>query len=40
MRSLEEIRVAIIALGYVGLLLAVEFAKWRPVVAFDSVVAR
>jgi UDP-N-acetyl-D-galactosamine dehydrogenase len=35
MRTLEEIRVAIIGLGYVGLPLAVEFGKRRPVVGFD-----
>jgi UDP-N-acetyl-D-galactosamine dehydrogenase len=35
MNSLAEIRLAIIGLGYVGLPLAVEFGKIRPVVGFD-----
>jgi len=35
MKSLSEIKLAIIGLGYVGLPLAVEFAKQRPVVGFD-----
>lgn len=33
--SLESTKVAVIGLGYVGLPLAVEFAKHRPVVGFD-----
>jgi len=33
--KLEEIRIAVIGLGYVGLPLAVEFGKRRPVVGFD-----
>ena len=33
--SLDNIKLAIIGLGYVGLPLAVEFAKKRPVVGFD-----
>lgn len=33
--SLESSRLAVIGLGYVGLPLAVEFAKHRPVVGFD-----
>lgn len=33
--SLEELRVAVIGLGYVGLPLAVEFGKKRAVVGFD-----
>lgn len=33
--SVKEARLAIIGLGYVGLPLAVEFAKWRSVVGFD-----
>ena len=33
--SLDNIKLAIIGLGYVGLPLAVEFAGKRPVVAFD-----
>ena len=35
MRSTSELRLAVIGLGYVGLPLAVEFAKTRPVVGFD-----
>lgn len=35
MKSLAGIRLAIIGLGYVGLPLAVEFGKLRPVVGFD-----
>ena len=35
MRSTSEFRLAVIGLGYVGLPLAVEFAKKRPVVGFD-----
>ena len=31
----EELKVAVIGLGYVGLPLAVEFAKRRPVVGYD-----
>ena len=33
--SLEASRLAVIGLGYVGLPLAVEFGKHRPVVGFD-----
>lgn len=33
--KLEDLRIAVIGLGYVGLPLAVEFAKVRPVVGFD-----
>ena len=33
--KLEDARIAIIGLGYVGLPLAVEFGKQRPVVGFD-----
>ncbi|CAB3638007.1 Vi polysaccharide biosynthesis UDP-N-acetylglucosamine C-6 dehydrogenase TviB [Trinickia soli] len=33
--NLEDIKLAIIGLGYVGLPLAVEFGKQRPVVGFD-----
>lgn len=33
--ALDEIRLAVIGLGYVGLPLAVEFGKHRPVVGFD-----
>ncbi len=35
MRSTSELRLAVVGLGYVGLPLAVEFAKTRPVVGFD-----
>jgi UDP-N-acetyl-D-galactosamine dehydrogenase len=35
MINLEEIKLAVIGLGYVGLPLAVEFGKRRPVVGFD-----
>ena len=33
--KLSNIKLAIIGLGYVGLPLAVEFAKKRPVIGFD-----
>lgn len=32
---MKEIKIAIIGLGYVGLPLAVEFGKYRPVIGFD-----
>lgn len=35
MRNLEDLKLAIIGLGYVGLPLAVEFGKQRSVVGFD-----
>ncbi|WP_431144811.1 Vi polysaccharide biosynthesis UDP-N-acetylglucosamine C-6 dehydrogenase TviB [Pseudomonas alvandae] len=35
MQQLEKIKLAIIGLGYVGLPLAVEFGKCRPVIGFD-----
>jgi len=35
MLTLDQVRLAIIGLGYVGLPLAVEFGKKRPVVGFD-----
>lgn len=35
MRALEDIRLAVVGLGYVGLPLAVEFGKRRQVVGFD-----
>ena len=35
MQKLEDIKLAIIGLGYVGLPLAVEFGKQRSVVGFD-----
>ena len=38
--SLEDARIAVIGLGYVGLPLAVEFGKRQPVVGFDVNMAR
>ncbi|MCG8286155.1 Vi polysaccharide biosynthesis UDP-N-acetylglucosamine C-6 dehydrogenase TviB [Acinetobacter seifertii] len=35
MFQLEQLRIAIIGLGYVGLPLAVEFAKHKPTIGFD-----
>ena len=35
MHQLNELQLAIIGLGYVGLPLAVEFGKHRPVIGFD-----
>jgi UDP-N-acetyl-D-glucosamine/UDP-N-acetyl-D-galactosamine dehydrogenase len=35
MRELHELSLAVVGLGYVGLPLAVEFSKHRPVVGFD-----
>ncbi|WP_010483296.1 Vi polysaccharide biosynthesis UDP-N-acetylglucosamine C-6 dehydrogenase TviB [Pseudomonas sp. S9] len=35
MRSLDDVKIAIIGLGYVGLPLAVEFGKKRSVIGFD-----
>src|SRR5699024_2075491 len=35
MRDLNETRIAVLGLGYVGLLLAVEFAKHFEVIGFD-----
>jgi len=35
MISLDELRVAVIGLGYVGLPLAAEFGRHRPVIGFD-----
>ena len=40
MLKLEDTKIAIIGMGYVGLPLAVEFAKTIPVVGFDINVAR
>ena len=40
MHSLETTKIAVIGLGYVGLPLAVEFGKHRPVVGFDINQAR
>ena len=36
MPSLENVRIAIIGLGYVGLPLAVEFSKKWPTLGFDK----
>ncbi len=33
--SLDDMKIAVIGLGYVGLPLAAEFGKKRPVVGFD-----
>jgi UDP-N-acetyl-D-glucosamine/UDP-N-acetyl-D-galactosamine dehydrogenase len=38
--NIDERKVAIIGLGYVGLPLAIEFAKHRPVMAFDINIQR
>ena len=35
MKNLDEINLAIIGLGYVGLPLAAEFGKFRSVIGFD-----
>ncbi len=40
MQNLNQTKLAIIGLGYVGLPLAVEFGKTRPVVGFDINLAR
>lgn len=40
MRPLDDLKIAVIGLGYVGLPLAVEFGKSRPVVGFDINSAR
>ncbi|MFB8828545.1 Vi polysaccharide biosynthesis UDP-N-acetylglucosamine C-6 dehydrogenase TviB [Azotobacter sp. CWF10] len=40
MHTLEDLKLAIIGLGYVGLPLAVEFGRRRPVVGFDIDHAR
>ncbi|HEY8096708.1 MAG TPA: Vi polysaccharide biosynthesis UDP-N-acetylglucosamine C-6 dehydrogenase TviB, partial [Methylobacter sp.] len=40
MNDLSNIKLAVIGLGYVGLPLAVEFAKHRRVVGFDINAAR
>ena len=37
---LDDIRIAVIGLGYVGLPLAVAFGRIRPVLGFDTKVAR
>ena len=38
--NLKDAKISIIGLGYVGLPLAVEFGKQRPVLGFDVDVAR
>lgn len=38
--AIDQLRVAVVGLGYVGLPLAVEFGKGRPVVGFDINTAR
>jgi UDP-N-acetyl-D-galactosamine dehydrogenase len=35
MHSLKDLKLAVVGLGYVGLPLAVEFGKKRPVLGFD-----
>ncbi|ASK33622.1 Vi polysaccharide biosynthesis protein VipA/TviB [Alcanivorax sp. N3-2A] len=40
MTTLDEIKLAVIGLGYVGLPLAAEFGKHRPVIGFDINPAR
>jgi len=35
MLNINDVKIAVIGLGYVGLPLAVEFGKYRPVVGFD-----
>lgn len=40
MRLLEDVKLAVIGLGYVGLPLAIEFGKYRSVIGFDINVAR
>ena len=38
--NLNHAKIAVIGLGYVGLPLAVEFGKFRPVIGFDTKAAR
>lgn len=40
MMNIDSIKIAIVGLGYVGLPLAVEFGKHRPVVGFDINISR
>ena len=40
MYRLDELRLAVIGLGYVGLPLAVEFGKKRSVIGYDISAAR
>ncbi|MCW0209593.1 MAG: Vi polysaccharide biosynthesis UDP-N-acetylglucosamine C-6 dehydrogenase TviB, partial [Achromobacter sp.] len=35
MRTLQDVKLAVVGLGYVGLPLAVEFGKRLPVIGFD-----
>lgn len=35
MHKIDDLKIAVIGLGYVGLPLAVEFGKQRPVIGFD-----
>ncbi len=35
MKNIDDIKLAVIGLGYVGLPLAAEFGKTRPVIGFD-----
>ena len=35
MRSLEDVRIGVVGLGYVGLPVAVAFGKARPTVGYD-----
>ena len=35
MRALDDVKIAVIGLGYVGLPLAVEFGKRYPTIGFD-----
>ena len=37
---LSDTKIAVVGLGYVGLPLAVEFGKRRPVVGFDTNISR
>lgn len=38
--QIEDVKLAVVGLGYVGLPLAVEFGKYRPVIGFDINPAR
>ncbi|MDF3857086.1 Vi polysaccharide biosynthesis UDP-N-acetylglucosamine C-6 dehydrogenase TviB, partial [Achromobacter denitrificans] len=35
LRTLQDVKLAVVGLGYVGLPLAVEFGKRLPVIGFD-----
>src|SRR5450756_1436154 len=39
-KDLSNIKLAVVGLGYVGLPLALEFCKYRPVVGYDISTAR